>query len=128
MKLLLDTHAFLWFVWGHKNLSNTAQAAISNPNNDVFLSAASHWETAIKTSTGKLTLTAPFRMLIEQSMLNNNFRTLAIEVAHSDAVVGLGFHHRDPFDRMLVAQALVEQLSIVSADAQFDPYGVARIC
>jgi PIN domain nuclease of toxin-antitoxin system len=127
MKLLLDTHAFLWFVSNHKNLSAAAQTAIADPINDVYFSAASHWEIAIKVSTGKLTLTAPFKDLIEQSITKNDFTPLAIEVAHSDVVLRLPFHHRDPFDRMLVAQAIYEQMSVVSGDPGFDAYGVRRI-
>ncbi len=127
MNLLLDTHAFLWFVWGHKNLSSTAQSLIADPKNQVFLSAASHREIAIKTSTGKLVLTAPFRDFIEQSLAKNNFTPLAIEIVHSDVVLRLPFHHRDPFDRMLIAQSLVEQMPIVSNEVIFDPYGVQRL-
>ena len=127
MKLLLDTHAFLWFVWGHKNLSSTAATHIADPLNQVFFSAASHWEIAIKASTGKLKLTAPFTDFIEQSLISNNFIPLPIEVAHSDIVLGLPFHHRDPFDRMMIAQALVEQMAIVSNEAIFDSYGVQRL-
>jgi PIN domain nuclease of toxin-antitoxin system len=127
MKLLLDTHAFLWFVWNHKNLSSTAQSAIADPRNTVLFSAASHWEIAIKASVGKLTLTAPFKDFIEQSLAKNNFQPLAIDVSHSDALILLPFHHRDPFDRMLIAQAMVEHISMVSAESLFDSYGVQRI-
>lgn len=127
MNLLLDTHAFLWFVWGHKNLSGTAQALIADPINQVFFSAASHWEIAIKTSTGKLVLKAPFKDFIEQSMVKNNFKPMTIEVAHSDVVLRLPFHHRDPFDRMLIAQAMVQQMPIVSNEALFDAYGIQRL-
>lgn len=127
MNLLLDTHAFLWFVWGHKNLSSTALSLISDPQNQVFFSAASHWEIAIKTSTGKLKLNAPFKDLIEQSLAKNNFKPLPIEVVHSDMVLQLPFHHRDPFDRMLIAQTLVESMSIISNEAIFDAYGVKRL-
>jgi PIN domain nuclease of toxin-antitoxin system len=127
MKLLLDTHAFLWFVWSHKNLSRTAQSLIANPLNEVFFSAASHWEIAIKTSTGKLVLNAPFKDLIEQSQAKNNFKPMPIEIVHSELVLGLPFHHRDPFDRMLIGQAMVGQMPIISADLLFDPYGVTRL-
>jgi PIN domain nuclease of toxin-antitoxin system len=127
MRLLLDTYAFLWFVWNHKNLSVTAQAAIADPMNTIFFSAASHWEIAIKTSVGKLTLTAPFKDFIEQSLAKNNFTRLAIEISHSDIVLHLPFHHRDPFDRMLIAQALAEQIPIISAEPLFDSYGVQRL-
>jgi PIN domain nuclease of toxin-antitoxin system len=127
MKLLLDTHAFLWFVWNHKNLSSTAQNGIADPRNTVLFSAASHWEIAIKASVGKLKLTAPFKDFIEQSLAKNNFQRLAIEVSHSDDLIQLPFHHRDPFDRMLIAQAMVEHMSIVSAESLFDSYGVQRV-
>jgi PIN domain nuclease of toxin-antitoxin system len=127
MKLLRDTHAFLWFVWNHKNLSSTAQALIADPLNQVFFTAANHWEIAIKASTGKLTLTAPFKDFIEQSLTKNNFSLMPIGIEHSDAVLRLPFHHRDPFDRMLIAQSLVEPMPIVSNDANFDSYGVQRL-
>ena len=127
MNLLLDTHAFLWFVWGHKNLSGTAQTLIADPLNQIFFNAASHWEIAIKTSTGKLILTAPFKDLIEQSLAKNNFKLMAIEVDHSDVVLRLPFHHRDPFDRMLIAQAMVQQMPIVNNEALFDQYGIQRL-
>jgi PIN domain nuclease of toxin-antitoxin system len=127
MKLLLDTHAFLWFVWNHKNLSGIARTLMIDPRNEIYLSTASHWEIAIKSSTGKLTLTAPFRDFIEQSMAKNQFNPLTIEIAHSAVVWQMPFHHRDPFDRMLIAQALVEQMPIVSADPAFDAYGVQRL-
>jgi PIN domain nuclease of toxin-antitoxin system len=106
---------------------SAAQAHIADPLNQVFFSAASHWEIAIKTSTGKLILTAPFKDLIEQSLAKNNFKPMAIEVDHSDVVLGLPFHHRDPFDRMLIAQAMVQQMPIVSNEVLFDLYGIQRL-
>ena len=127
MKLLLDTHAFLWFVMGDARLSKTARAVIEDPANDKVVSAASHWEVAIKAATGKLTLAEPFHILVPREISSNGFDILPIGLAHSSAVVNLPFHHLDPFDRMLIAQAIVEQLPIITADAQFDAYGITRV-
>lgn len=127
MKLLLDTHAFLWFVWNHKNLSSTAQTLIADPLNTICVSAASHWEIAIKVAVGKLRLTATVPDFIDQSLAKNRFLLLPIEATHSDTVSRLPLHHRDPFDRLLVAQAAAEHASVVSNDTIFDQYGVRRL-
>lgn len=127
MNLLLDTHAFLWFWWADPTLSATAEAAICDAGNRKLVSPASSWEIAIKVSLKKLDLGAPYRGYIHTHMVRNNFELLQITDDHLAGVVDLPFHHRDPFDRMLVAQALYEGIPIVSADAQLDAYGVARI-
>ncbi len=127
MRILLDTHAFLWFVWGDSNLSATARAAVVDPNNVVLLSPASHWEIAIKVSTGKLTLSEPFDVFMVRQIQQNGLEILPIEVAHTAVVSTLPFHHRDPFDRLLVGQALSEGIPLVSADPIVDAYGVTRI-
>ncbi|MFL6282422.1 MAG: type II toxin-antitoxin system VapC family toxin [Pyrinomonadaceae bacterium] len=127
MRLLLDTHAFLWFIMGSPNLSATARALIEDQASERFLSAASLWEMAIKLSTGKLTLSAPFDLLIPRQLGLNSIELLSIEVAHAAVISTLPFHHRDPFDRLIVAQAIVENMPIVSVDTAFDMYAVKRL-
>jgi len=127
MKLLLDTHTFLWFIMGSPNLSTTARALIEDVANEKFLSVASLWEIAIKLSIGKLMLSAPFDVLIPQQLSLNGFELLNIEIDHAALVATLPFHHRDPFDRLLIAQASVEKMSVVSIDAVFDAYSVTRL-
>jgi PIN domain nuclease of toxin-antitoxin system len=127
MKLLLDTHAFLWFIMGDTRLTPTARMAIEDVGNDKFVSAASAWEMAVKVGLGKLQLSEPFDILIPREMRSNGFLYLPIDLAHTVRVVSLPFHHRDPFDRMLVAQVLCEQIALVSADVPLDAYGIQRI-
>ena len=127
MRLLLDTHTFLWFIMGNSNLSADARALIEDQANEKFLSVASLWEIAIKVSIGKLGLSAPFDTLIPQQLSANGFELLRLEINHAAALISLPFHHRDPFDRLLIAQALVEQMQIVSIDSAFDAYPIARL-
>ena len=127
MRLLLDTHAFLWFIMGSPNLSPAARALVEDGANERFLSVASLWEMAIKVSIGRLTLSAPYDVLIPDQLSLNGIELLGIEVAHAAAVSTLPFHHRDPFDRLLIAQALVEGMSVISIDAAFDSYSVKRL-
>src|SRR5207244_12653755 len=101
MRLLLDTHSFLWFISGDSKLSPSARAAIEEPTNEVMFSPASAWEMAIKMSLGKLTLTEPFEVLVPREVRRNGFRLLPIELPHVAVVASLPFHHRDPFDRLL---------------------------
>jgi PIN domain nuclease of toxin-antitoxin system len=127
MRLLLDTHALLWFVWNHPKLSATARSLISDPKNTLLLSAASIWEVAIKVSIGKLTLADPYDVFMNQAINTTGLTLLPIEVRHAALMTSLPFHHNDPFDRMILAQALAEKLSLLSADALFDTYGVSRL-
>jgi PIN domain nuclease of toxin-antitoxin system len=127
MRLLLDTHAFLWFVLSDPNLSAAARTLILDPNNTLLLSAASFWELAIKLSIGKYTLPVAYDVFIARELQKHGIDILPIEVAHAAGVVTLPFHHRDPFDRMLAAQCLSEKIPLVSADAIFDAYGVTRL-
>src|SRR5689334_16470471 len=127
MKLLLDTHTFLWFIAGSHNLSASARALIEDAANEKFLSVASLWEIAIKVSIGKLALSAPFDVLIPQQLSLNGFELLNIKVEHAASVAAMPHHHRDPFDRLLIAQAAFEKMSIVSADTAFDAYSAARL-
>lgn len=127
MKLLLDTHTFLWFVMGSPNLSADARALIEDAANERFLSVASLWEMAIKLSIGKLTLAAPLDVMIPQQLGLNGIELLNIKIGHATAVATLPFHHRDPFDRLLIAQATVEKMAIVGMDTVFDAYPVTRL-
>jgi len=127
MILLLDTHSFLWFWWDDPQLSRTANEAIRSPANRKLVSTASCWEVAIKVSQRKLDLGAPYRGFIHQHLVRNNFELLPIADEHLAGIVDLPFHHRDPFDRLLVAQAFYEEIPIVSGDKQLDAYGVQRI-
>lgn len=127
MNLLLDTHAFLWFIAGDSSLNKTARAAIEDENNNPYLSVASLWEIAIKVSIGKLELSEPFESLIPEQLAENGIELLDISVAHTAIVASMPFHHRDPFDRLIAAQARAEQMALVSADDVFDAYEVARI-
>jgi len=114
----------LWFIAGSANLSPTARMLIEDPDNQPLLSMASLWEMAIKLSIGKLSLGEPFETLIPEQMRLNGIELLQIEMAHVVVVARLPFHHRDPFDRLLIAQAMVEQIPIVSGDPAFDSYNV----
>jgi len=127
MRLLLDTHSFLWFIGGNTSLSPTARTLIEDVDNQPLLSMASLWEMAIKLSIGKLSLGRPFETLIPEQMRLNGVELLQIEMAHVVVVARLPFHHRDPFDRLLIAQAMVEQIPIVSGDPTFDLYHIRRL-
>lgn len=127
MRVLLDTHSFLWFISGSPNLSATARSLIEDSSNQPYLSVASLWEIAIKVSIGKLSLGQPFEVLIPQQLTRNGIDLLGIEISHAAVVSKLPFHHRDPFDRLLIAQAMVEQMPIVGADSAFDAYNAKRL-
>lgn len=127
MNLLLDTHSFIWFIEGNPRLSAAARELIAAGDNEVFLSVASLWEMAIKSSLGRLGLSEPYEVLIPTQLRLNQMTLLDISMSHTIQVTKLPFHHRDPFDRLLIAQALVEDLPIVSNETLFDDYGVNRI-
>ena len=126
MRLLLDTHAFLWFVLGDLRLSEAARAEIERPDNQKFLSIVSVWEMAIKSSMDKMVFHHPLPILISEQLERNGIDLLPIDLTHALAVENLPFHHKDPFDRLLIAQSLVESLPIISIDAVMDAYGVDR--
>ncbi len=123
MLLLLDTHILIWFLEGSKLLSKSRRQIISNPQNDVFVSIASLWETAIKISVGKLTLKQPLANVIKQIIVQD-IEILPIMPEHTLQVSTLPFHHRDPFDRLIIAQAQIENLMIISDDSNFGSYGI----
>ena len=127
MRLLLDTHAFLWFLLDDPQLSSTARALVDDPTNDIEVSPATYWEIAIKISLGKYELPEPYGLFIEREMATNNFRILPIEPKHTAALINLPFHHRDPFDRLMIAQAIVERIPIATVDVAFDAYPITRL-
>jgi PIN domain nuclease of toxin-antitoxin system len=119
MNLLLDTHTFLWFINDDEALSPVAKTLIEVGDNDVFLSIASLWEMAIKVSLGKLSVPAPFAEFMSDQVRENNIQSPGITPEHTGVVATLPFHHRDPFDRLIVAQAIVEKMPIVGKDQPF---------
>jgi PIN domain nuclease of toxin-antitoxin system len=125
MRILIDTHAFLWWVQDDPKLSRSARKAITG--GDCYLSLASCWETAIKVSLDRLRLDRPLTQFFAEQLPANGITLLPIEFRHVMRVAELPFHHRDSFDRLLIAQALEESLSIVSIDEQFDAYPARRI-
>lgn len=124
--VLLDTHAFLWWVSDDSRLSARARTAITDATL-VLVSVASCWEIAIKVSLGKLKLSQPVDRFLAEHLGINQFTLLPIELDHAASVATLPFHHRDPFDRLLAAQALYETLPIVSADPVFRKYKLKRV-
>lgn len=135
MRLLLDTHTFLWFIEADKRLSAVAASVIGDPNNERFLSVASIWEIAIKVNLGKVQMNSPgpLDIVLARQLAANQVDLLSVEFAHAVKVHSMPFarssngsEHKDPFDRLIVSQALVEGLTLVSADAVLDSYGAAR--
>ena len=127
MNLLLDTHAFLWWVAASGELSRKARSAIGSARNECFVSVASGWEIAIEVSLGRLRIDGALDRFLPEQLAANGFQPLAIDLKHAARVATLPFHHRDPFDRLLVAQALEEDLAVVTADPVFATYGVNRV-
>jgi len=125
MKILLDTHTFLWFVNDSSELSNNANKLLES-DVDLLLSVASLWEIAIKVNLKKLTLPDAYETFIRQQIALNSIEILPITLQHLTVVAKLPLHHRDPFDRLLIAQAIAEDIQIISADTKFDFYSVER--
>ena len=126
MEYLLDTHAFLWFISGDSELSDKAKSHILNPEITKYISTASFWEIAIKVSLKKLALDMPFNEL-KDHVFQNGFTILPITFEHTANLLQLEQHHKDPFDRLIIAQALTDQLAIISRDSQFSKYNVHLI-
>lgn len=127
MRLLLDTHTFIWFVTDSPRISITAKTLIEDEYNEKLLSIASIWEMAIKHSIGKLTFELPFMSFITSQMQQNSMELVNIQIEHLNVVANLPLHHRDPFDRLIIAQAMVEQMPVVGSDKAFDSYSVQRL-
>jgi len=127
VRLLLDTHALYWYIDGDPQLSATVQALIQDASNEVLVSPASYWEIAIKISIGKWQLNRPYEEFIDIGLNQYGFKTLPIRPTHTARLIGLPFHHKDPFDRLLVAQAIVEDVPVISSDPRLDAYGITRI-
>jgi PIN domain nuclease of toxin-antitoxin system len=127
LSLLLDTHAALWYALEDPQLSAAARHAIEDEPSSVFVSPASYWEIAIKISLGKYQLASPFDVFWKRAVDEEGLTILPIEIRHASQVAILPYIHRDPFDRMLVAQALADDLVLVSNDSILDGYGIRRI-
>ena len=129
MRLLLDTHSMYWYIEDDPQLSGRARTLIQDASNEILVSPASYWEIAIKISIGKWRLNRPYEEFIDIGLNQYGFQVLPILPTHTARLIGLPFPqgHRDPFDRLLVAQVLVEQIPIVSADSPLEACGVTRL-
>jgi len=127
MRLLLDTHTFIWAATLDEQLSARAKALILDSENELFLSVASIWEMSIKASIGKLILNQPIEQIITEQVQINGVQILNIESVHALAVAALPWHHRDPFDRLLVCQSSLEKLTVLGRDSAMDAYGIERV-
>ena len=127
MRLLLDTNALIWWIDDSPRIRQQARAVITDPDNELYVSAASAWEIAIKVGLGKLAAPADVQRWLPAALEDQRFTPMAISVSHATGVEALPPHHRDPFDRLLIAQATAEGLSIVTGDQVFERYGVPVI-
>ena len=124
MKLLLDTHIFIWWADQPEKLSNAVLSALEDEANELLLSVASVWEMQIKIQLGKLKLRLPLKALVKNQQETNDLTVWPVTLTHVLAVGDLPFHHKDPFDRLLIAQSIQEDLTLVTADSQFSAYSV----
>jgi len=124
MKLLLDTHIFIWWADQPEKLSPVSLSALQDEANDLLLSVASVWEMQIKMQLGKLKVSLPLKELLKNQQEANDLTVLPIALTHVLTLDGLPFHHKDPFDRLLIAQSISEGLTVVTADSQFSAYAV----
>lgn len=124
MKVMIDTHAFLWFIEGDVNLSQSARILIENMKYQKFLSIASLWEMSIKASLKRLELKADFSTIVQQYVYGNGFELLSIKPEHLDQLASLPFYHKDPFDRLIIAQGLAESIPIITKDSMFKNYAI----
>jgi len=127
MRLLLDTHTLIWMASQDDKLSEKAKALILDTDNELFLSVASIWEMSIKASLGKLMLQQPIEQIITEQVQTNGLQLINIETTHALAVSTLPWHHRDPFDRLIMAQSQLENLTILGCDTAMDPYDIKRL-
>jgi PIN domain nuclease of toxin-antitoxin system len=126
MNLILDTHTFIWFLEDDENLSTNAAKIIQNPTNQSFVSMASLWEMAIKIHLKKLNMTTNFDKILDL-LDKNGIELLPINFEHTKKLIELDDFHRDPFDRMIIAQAIVENMQVIGRDEVFDNYGINRL-
>ncbi len=124
MRLLLDTHIFIWWADQPEKLSPAALSALEDEANELILSVASVWEMQIKIQLGKLKLSLPLKDLIKNQQETNDIAVSPVALTHVLALDALPFHHKDPFDRLLIAQGIEEDLTLVTADSQFSAYSV----
>jgi PIN domain nuclease of toxin-antitoxin system len=127
VNLLLDTHALLWWLTDSRKLGRRARAAIAGSANTVWVSAASAWEIAIKTALGRLEFKEPPEVCLPRELARNDFHELPVALDHALAVGTLPLHHTDPFDRLLIAQARAQALTLVTADSVFERYDVRTL-
>ncbi len=127
MKYLLDTHALIWWLNDSPELSAAARAAVASEANEIYVSAASAWEITTKHRLGKLALADRLAANVEARVLQERFIPLPVTMAHAEAGGRLEAPHKDPFDRLLIAQAVLEDLTLVSIETVFDAYGVVRL-
>jgi PIN domain nuclease of toxin-antitoxin system len=127
MNYLIDTHTFLWFVLDSTELSLSAKALLEDDEAQLPISVSSLWEIAIKLSLGKLFISQPTEVFFNSQVVINRITVLNISVSHVAAVSVMPFYHRDPFDRLIIAQAIVDQIPIISRDAAFDAYPITRL-
>ena len=126
MRILIDTHVLIWYLEGNQELSRSRRQMIVNSDNEIFVSVASLWEIAIKTSIGKLKISRSLADILQQLSIQS-IDLLQIQPGHILQVATLKFHHRDPFDRMIVAQAKIEFLPVITYDEVFGDYGIKML-
>ena len=127
VRALLDTHTLLWFLEGDSTLSQNARTLIGDPANEIFVSIANLWEIAIKHNIGKLALRMSFAHFVQDCLVRGSFEVLGIVIPHLDTLSTLPLHHRDPFDRLLIAQAITHDLSIIGTDPVFGRYPIRQL-
>ena len=127
MRLLLDSHTLIWAADNPARVPTKAMSVLGHPASIRLISAGTIWEIAIKVRLGRLPLAMPYRQWIDQAIADQCLTLLDIQLDHTECLTTLPFHHRDPFDRLLAAQSLVEKIPLVSGDPVFDAYGVQRI-
>jgi len=127
VRLLLDTHTLLWFYRGDTKLTTAARSLIEDAANTKLVSPATYWELAIKIGLGKYTLTESYDDFIQHAIFDNGFLILPVEPRHTATLIAMPLHHKDPFDRLMIAQAMVEMIPLVSLDPDFDPYPITRL-
>ncbi len=127
MRLLIDTHILIWAMDDPTKLSMAATTALSDPANDLLLSAATIWELAIKIGQGKWKLSLPYRQWMDQAVADLDLTILPVTIEYAQKQISLPNHHKDPFDRLIIAQGLVEGVHVACADPVFDHYGITRL-